>query len=491
MKRRLLSIAVFVAATLIVTTAGRGADRVNLRLPDGKYGKGELRHVNGVPVLLVEGTSDEMGQQIGALILKPAAELLKDRDKLLKGEGWDRMLPIALKVSTLILPRVPPEHLHELEVAAKVGGWPRDLLVFGNTFADIWKMCSALLIEPARSATSGPLFGRNLDWGTSFPLHDFTLVTIRRPTGKHAFASVGFIGLFGCLSGMNDSGLALAELAVGSARDGSPQVDLKGVPYMFTLRRVLEECTTVEEAERLVRSTPRTTRENWAICDKHRAVVLEVTPKTVVVRPAEEGICACTNHFRTKELAVDTSCERYPILAASRTIKRLTLDDVIEKMDAVANETTVQTMIFEPATLKVHLAYGLGPASQHPLRELPLETLFHTGAFPAEAGLAGHDQQVTPPQIAKDKAGFFAVRFRYRPVGHAGAVYLAGTFNKWKPSAWKMNGPDKGGYYEMSILLREGRYEYKFVIDGNTWRRDPGNDEQAGYYRNSVLHVGR
>ena len=39
--------------------------------------------------------------------------------------------------------------------------------------------------------------------------------------------------------------------------------------------------------------------------------------------------------------------------------------------------------------------------------------------------------------------------------------------------------------------LRAGRYEYKFVIDGKAWRPDPGNDEQAGFYHNSVLHVGR
>jgi hypothetical protein len=210
-----------------------------------------------------------------------------------------------------------------------------------------------------------------------------------------------------------------------------------------------------------------------------------------VARPAEDAICACTNDFRTKELVVDTTCPRYKILETSRSLKKLTLADLIEKMDAVANQTTVQTMIFEPVDLKLHLAFGPGPASQLPLHELPLADLLHKGEFPAEAGLAGHDRRLEPPRVAKNNNGQFDVTFRYHPVGHAGAVYLAGTFNKWKPAAWKMTGPDKDGEYQTSIPLRAGRYEYKFVIDGKTWRRDPGNDEQAGYYHNSVLHVGR
>ena len=33
-------------------------------------------------------------------------------------------------------------------------------------------------------------------------------------------------------------------------------------------------------------------------------------------------------------------------------------------------------------------------------------------------------------------------------------------------------------------------HEYKFVIDGKTWRADPGNPDFSGQYANSVLVVG-
>jgi len=37
---------------------------------------------------------------------------------------------------------------------------------------------------------------------------------------------------------------------------------------------------------------------------------------------------------------------------------------------------TVQTMIFEPATLKLHLAIGSCPSSALPMKELDLKPLF-------------------------------------------------------------------------------------------------------------------
>ena len=43
------------------------------RYPEGRSGNGELRYVDGVPVLIVRGSHRAMGEQIGKLALKPAA----------------------------------------------------------------------------------------------------------------------------------------------------------------------------------------------------------------------------------------------------------------------------------------------------------------------------------------------------------------------------------------------------------------------------------
>jgi mono/diheme cytochrome c family protein len=106
-------------------------------------------------------------------------------------------------------------------------------------------------------------------------------------------------------------------------------------------------------------------------------------------------------------------------------------------------------------------------------------------------GLADQNLTLGPPRVERLDNGTCEVHFRYKPPAPAGAVYLAGQFNQWKPDALKMDGPDGDGFYWATVALPEGRHEYKFVIDGTTWKQDPGNREQAGDYHNSVVWVGK
>ena len=71
------------------------------------------------------------------------------------------------------------------------------------------------------------------------------------------------------------------------------------------------------------------------------------------------------------------------------------------------------------------------------------------------------------------------------------AVYLAGEFNQWNPTAKKMAYKAKDGLYAATVKLAAGTYQYKFVIDG-TWCADPENvnsvpNDQGTF--NSVVEV--
>jgi peroxiredoxin len=95
------------------------------------------------------------------------------------------------------------------------------------------------------------------------------------------------------------------------------------------------------------------------------------------------------------------------------------------------------------------------------------------------------------PEARKRDDGRYDVTFRYRPPAGTPSVYLAGTFNDWKPTALKMVGPDKSGQFETKLILAAGTHEYKYVLEGTRWRHDPGNRRQAGFYHNSVLELGQ
>ncbi|MBK7187384.1 MAG: hypothetical protein IPH86_01470 [bacterium] len=85
-----------------------------------------------------------------------------------------------------------------------------------------------------------------------------------------------------------------------------------------------------------------------------------------------------------------------------------------------------------------------------------------------------------------------SVEFAFTPViSGVTNVFLAGTFNDWNDSKTPMLDADKDGTYTVTLLLAQGTYQYKFVVDGN-WKQDPNNAEATddGFGgKNSVMKV--
>ena len=291
--------AVALSAVLILSLPARAAEP--FKYEEGKHGKGQLKYINGLPVLMVEGTPEEMGDQTGALTAKSVKKLLAFPKLYIEKFGYAAAWTALVRVGKSMEPAFPADQLKELEALAKTAAVERP--GHRGEYLRRYQEGRRLLTSPSTRLTvlQAPIMGRNLDPTLGF-LHEHTLVTVCKPDGKHAFASIGFPGFVGCLSGMNDAGLCIAVLEIYSANDGSKSFDPEGTPYAMCYRRILEECTTVAEAEKLMRSMKRTTRNSLAVCDRDGGAVFEITPKTVIVRKSDDGLCAATNHFRTKEL---------------------------------------------------------------------------------------------------------------------------------------------------------------------------------------------
>jgi isopenicillin-N N-acyltransferase like protein len=378
MKSRSIPRRLFLLIVTLAAVAPLNAAKRTYPIPQGRSGKGALKSVNGVPVLFLQGTPQEIGTQQGKLVGKHVSKLIDFPKAFLKKSGRGGQWTLATIAGKVLLRNLSPDHRAELMATIKSSGLDADAVIVANTMLELRRMggCSTLIVGKDRSKTGGVLFGRNFDFPPMGVLDKYGIVTVYRPKGKHAFVSIGFPGLLGVISGMNDAGLCVATLDVYGAKDGSAKFDLSGKPMMFTFRRILEECKTVKEAHALLKRSKATTWMNLTVADADGGMVFELTPKSVVPRKPDHNLLACTNHFRTDALCTSKSCRRYASLIKSRTYTKVGLDDLKTLMHSANQKTwTIQTMIFEPSAMKLHVSLTDPPTSNKTFKTLDVKKL--------------------------------------------------------------------------------------------------------------------
>jgi hypothetical protein len=348
-----------------------------------KTGGAELRYLGDIPVLTFSGTPEEIGRQHAQLVKEPLRPALDLPKRFVAELGLEPLWPFMAQAGRTLMMNAPKRHQQELAAIAKESGVDEATLAVASTLLELRRIgCSTLIVESERSATGAPLFGRNFDFPTLGELPKYSVLAVYRPEGQHAFASVGFAGFAGVLTGINDAGVTVAALDVEQAADGSRKFNPSGTPLAFVFRRILEECTTVDEAEKLLKSERATTWMNLAVCDRDSAAVFEITSDNVARRGAEGGLLRSTNHFRTKLLSTGETCDRYEKLLGNFKDSTLGVEAVHAQLDAARQDRlTFQTMVFEPRELVVHLAIGEPPSSDDPLNRIELRRFFE----PADA----------------------------------------------------------------------------------------------------------
>src|SRR2546421_12666486 len=96
------------------------------RFPPARHGRGELVYRDGVPILRVAGTPEEIGAQLGVLSVRPAPRLLHFPDDLLRHRFKSRLVArlLARRATTVggrLLAQFPDEPRRELDALIATG----------------------------------------------------------------------------------------------------------------------------------------------------------------------------------------------------------------------------------------------------------------------------------------------------------------------------------------------------------------------------------
>ncbi|MDX1374258.1 MAG: C45 family peptidase [Burkholderiales bacterium] len=283
------------------------------------------------------------------------SELLEEIEGIAAGAGRGFEEILALNARTEILPPSYPgeasPHWQQVQELNRGAGIPD------------WGECTALAVQPARSATRGTLLAQNWDW-LGMQREAVVLIRSRESDGSSclAFTEAGMLAKIG----LNEHGLGVCLSLMRSRRDGAHP----GVPVHVLLRALLKR-STVGEAIELASGLTHGGSSNVLCADRDgEAVSLELSPDSVeVVRP-EDGIACHTNHF-LMPTGLAGEAPRAPTLSTEQRLKRILALATAHRQSIGIGD--LQTMLRDESE-------GLMSICRHPDPQLPREARVETVA---------------------------------------------------------------------------------------------------------------
>lgn len=162
--------------------------------------------------------------------------------------------------------------------------------------------CSSFAAWGSESDDSTLIIGRNFDFWVGDDFAKNKVVTIMEPDKGYKFISVGWAGMSGVLSGMNEKGLTITMNAAKS----SPPVRSK-TPISIIAREILQYASNIEEAFNIASKRDAFVSESLLIGSglENRAAIIEKSPGNTLLFSADGELIISTNHFQSAEFYRD------------------------------------------------------------------------------------------------------------------------------------------------------------------------------------------
>ncbi len=162
--------------------------------------------------------------------------------------------------------------------------------------------CSSFGAWGKKSAEGDLIIARNFDFYVGEDFAKNKIITFASPEKGYRYASIGWSGMIGVLSGINQEGLTVS---INAAKGSIPTS--AATPISILAREILQYASTIDEAYDIAARHDTFVSESLLIgsSNDRSAAIIEKTPSKLALFTTENQHIICTNHFQSQEYAQD------------------------------------------------------------------------------------------------------------------------------------------------------------------------------------------
>ncbi len=278
-------------------------------LPDGTkiFDRGELKYIEGVPFLKVEGSYYDMGVQYGVLLREETKEICNRIAEIRNQSIAD--YPFAMwSFDTMVrkaLDKIPQRFKDELRGVSYATGINYYELASGQFFHELF--CTSAL----NKSNGKFLHGRNLDYGPLF-LGDYPVVVEFNPDEKLKYTMVGIIGYFPILSAINEKGISASVDAVSIYNRPEEYEMTLG----YKLIEIMESAENIADVDNMLNGY--SSNVGWSVTigssTEHNGAIYDIAGAEIVKNTLTSNYIGVSNFFVDEGL-----CRKYMRLTSAES----------------------------------------------------------------------------------------------------------------------------------------------------------------------------
>lgn len=301
-----------------------------------------LRMLDGLRILVLEGSGHEMGRQHGEALgeeirqgvlplfgnpteFEPRLRQLPEERRRALAELFDREVFGPLKRF------VPGEYLDELRGIAEGAGLPADVVLRGNFMSELLQItikqqvpegvidgagCTGFAVAGPATRDGELLHGKNTDYRGGGVWDRFPVLMLSRPAEGFAYVRGTSAGLIKCNTCMNQHGVTLGGHFLFSTDTAAD-----GMAFTILENEVMRRASDLREAVSIVEEGPRAGAFAFIVSDGRtgEAVALECTRTEVSKRWLSDGavfmsnVCTASEAQKRSDILLRASVARNPL----------------------------------------------------------------------------------------------------------------------------------------------------------------------------------